>query len=130
MRDCFNSLDNDGGGSIGIEELEEPLVGLGFAQDKEEVVKMISKVDDDGSGNIEFPEFLAIMNGAAEEGVNVFFKEMANGKIGNKNLSFNVNVQNIRRKYMVDAIHTLTKDPETKSQYLNKCNQIFNNVGL
>ena len=70
---------------------------------------MIAKVDDDGSGNIEFPEFLEIVNGAsAEEGVNVFFKEMANGKIGNKNLSFNVNVQNIRRKYMIDAIHTFT----------------------
>ena len=37
LRDCFNSLDDDGGGSIGIEELEEPLVGLGFAQNKDEV---------------------------------------------------------------------------------------------
>ena len=77
---------------------------------------MVDKVDDDGSGVIEFAEFLDIVNGAsAEEGVNVFFKKMANGKIGNKDLSFGVNVQNIRRKYMIDAIKHLTKDPETKS---------------
>ena len=66
---------------------------------------MIDDVDDDGSGNIEFPEFLGIINGkgggssqeSGEEGVNKFFKDMANGKIGNKDLSFEVNVQNIRR---------------------------------
>ena len=96
LRECFLSLDDDGGGSIGIEELEEPLVGLGFAQDVSEVQNMIDKVDDDGSGNIEFPEFLDIVNGAShdepEGGVNVFFKNMANGKIGNKYLNFSVNV--------------------------------------
>lgn len=32
LRDCFNSLDDDGSGSIGIEELEDPLIGLGFAE--------------------------------------------------------------------------------------------------
>ena len=31
LRQCFDSLDDDGGGSIGIEELQEPLIGLGFA---------------------------------------------------------------------------------------------------
>ena len=58
---------------------------------------MVDDVDDDGSGNIEFPEFLGIINGGdssaeGEEGVNKFFKDMSNGKIGNKDLSFNVNI--------------------------------------
>jgi Ca2+-binding EF-hand superfamily protein len=32
LRECFNSLDNDGSGAIGVEELEDPLIGLGFAE--------------------------------------------------------------------------------------------------
>jgi Ca2+-binding EF-hand superfamily protein len=31
MRECFDSLDDDGSGDIGVDELKEPLIGLGFA---------------------------------------------------------------------------------------------------
>ena len=61
LRQTFNQLDEDGGGSIGIDELEEPLIGLGLAETKEEIDEMIIAVDDDGSGQIEFEEFLAII---------------------------------------------------------------------
>ena len=37
LKECFGSLDDDGSGAIGIEELEEPLIGLGFADTREEV---------------------------------------------------------------------------------------------
>lgn len=37
LKECFMSLDEDGGGSIGIEELLDPLIGLGFAVNQEEV---------------------------------------------------------------------------------------------
>lgn len=37
LRECFNSLDDDGSGSIGVEELEDPLIGMGFAESREEV---------------------------------------------------------------------------------------------
>ena len=47
LKECFNQLDEDGGGSIGIDELEEPLIGLGLADTKEEVTAMIMAVDDD-----------------------------------------------------------------------------------
>ena len=61
LRQTFNQLDEDGGGSIGIDELEEPLIGLGLADTKEEIDEMILAVDDDASGQIEFEEFLAII---------------------------------------------------------------------
>lgn len=35
LKECFSSLDDDGSGSIGIDELEEPLIGLGFADNRE-----------------------------------------------------------------------------------------------
>ena len=60
LRDCFMSLDDDNSGSIGVEELEEPLIGLGFADKRDDVEKMILAVDDpdDPNGCIEFEEFL------------------------------------------------------------------------
>ena len=50
LKECFNNLDEDGGGSIGIDELETPLIGLGFAESREEVEDMVRVVDEDGSG--------------------------------------------------------------------------------
>jgi Ca2+-binding EF-hand superfamily protein len=107
LQQCFNQLDEDHGGSIGIDELEGPLIGLGFAQNREEVMKMIDQVDDDGTGAIEFEEFLCIIKNASpghenghmdkegrdrDAGVDKFFKDMANGKVGKKDLSFGLNV--------------------------------------
>ena len=37
VKECFNTLDSDGGGSIGLEEIEQPLIGLGFAENREQV---------------------------------------------------------------------------------------------
>lgn len=37
LKECFLSLDDDGSGSIGVDELETPLIGLGFADTREEI---------------------------------------------------------------------------------------------
>ena len=41
LKDCFNHLDQEGTGSLGIEHLENPLIGLGFAESRQEVQEMI-----------------------------------------------------------------------------------------
>jgi len=61
LKECFNSLDDDKSGAIGINAMKEPLIGLGFANNTKEVEHIIELVDEDGSGMIEFPEFLSIM---------------------------------------------------------------------
>ena len=58
LKECFLSLDDDGSGSIGVAELENPLIGLGFANSRQEILDMVAEVDEDGSGQIEFDEFL------------------------------------------------------------------------
>jgi len=35
LRKYFNSLDADGGGDIGVDELEEPLIALGLVDSRE-----------------------------------------------------------------------------------------------
>ena len=37
LKECFLSLDDDASGSIGVDELETPLIGLGFADTREEI---------------------------------------------------------------------------------------------
>ena len=60
---CFDSLDTDGGGSIGIDEMEDPLIAFGLVENRAQVQKIVDMVDDDGTGNIEFKEFLSIIKG-------------------------------------------------------------------
>jgi len=54
---------------LGLNELELPLIGLGFANNREEIQDMINKIDVNGNGKIEFDEFLQIIkNNGSEEG--------------------------------------------------------------
>lgn len=54
-------------GSIGIEELEKPLISLGLCNTRMDVQKIMDEVDEDGSGQIEFKEFLSIIKKASYE---------------------------------------------------------------
>ena len=61
MRQCFAELDEDGGGAIGIEELEGPLIAMGLVDTTQQINKLIDLVDDDNSSEVEFEEFLNII---------------------------------------------------------------------
>lgn len=67
MKKYFHELDEDGSGSIGIEELEKPLISLGLCRSRQEVQKIMDLVDEDKSGQIEFNEFLNILKGQMED---------------------------------------------------------------
>ena len=71
LREYFKYLDKDGGKTISAEELEEPLVSLGFAESREDVQKLIYAIDKNGNGVIEF--FAIIKSGK----VNAFFNRVA-----------------------------------------------------
>ena len=55
---------------------------------------MIDNVDDDKSGEVEFPEFIKIISNDkySAHPIEKFFKDMANDKIGDKELGFAINV--------------------------------------
>jgi Ca2+-binding EF-hand superfamily protein len=48
-------------GTIDAKELKVAMRALGFEPKKEEIKKMISDIDKDGSGTIDFTEFLEMM---------------------------------------------------------------------
>ena len=81
-------------GAIDVRELKAAMRALGFEVKKEELKKMITDIDADGSGQIEFPEFLEMMTGKmgekdTKEEINKVFKlfdDDSTGKISFKNL--------------------------------------------
>merc|ERR1719364_87925 len=61
FKEAFALFDKDGDGTITAEELGVVMRSLGRKPTKEELKSMIAECDDDGSGQIEFPEFLSLM---------------------------------------------------------------------
>ena len=108
LKECFASLDDDGSGSIGVDEIKGPLIGLGLCSGTEEVEKLVDLVDEDKSGQIEFNEFLdIILNKSGDASARVitdFFKNLTNGKYETKGLAFPNWVLKEQRKYLKNAI--------------------------
>jgi len=61
FREAFDSFDTDGGGSIDTGELESVLKSLGQEASKEELDALIKIADTDGSGDIDFLEFVVLV---------------------------------------------------------------------
>merc|ERR1712072_445093 len=61
IREAFDLFDTDGSGTIDAKELKVAMRALGFEPKKEEVKKMIAEIDKDGTGQIDFIEFMDMM---------------------------------------------------------------------
>ncbi|KAM5136602.1 centrin-1 [Callospermophilus lateralis] len=94
VREAFDLFDADGSGTIDVKELKVAMRALGFEPKKEELKKMISEVDREGTGKISFNDFLAVMTqkmsekDTKEEIMKAFrlFDDDETGKISFKNL--------------------------------------------
>lgn len=97
FRTAFNVFDESGDGSLQADELATILASMGSNNTKEEIAKMIDEVDEDGSGQIEFEEFLPLMASRMISGSNTLedfgqafqiFDRDGSGKIEAKELQF------------------------------------------
>merc|ERR1711968_162617 len=61
IREAFSLFDSDASGMIDIRELKAAMRALGFEVKNEELKKMVTDIDNDGNGTIEFAEFLMMM---------------------------------------------------------------------
>merc|ERR1712139_127353 len=61
MKEAFDLFDNDGSGAISVNELTSAMKSLGFDVKHAVVYNMVADLDADGSGEIEFGEFLEVM---------------------------------------------------------------------
>ena len=93
-RQAFDLFDTDGSEKIDAKELKVAMRALGFEPRKEEIKKLIADIDRDGSGQIDFAEFLDMMQSkmserdGREEVIKAFrlFDDDETGKISLKNL--------------------------------------------
>lgn len=126
----FDSLDDDGSGSIGVDEMEDPLIALGLVESRAQVQKIVDTVDDDGTGNIEFKEFLSIIKGGKKssgggddagggmdestEAIYLFFKKLVSGEMKTEqteNIPFSLFISLERRRMILRSI---MGDPDDK----------------
>jgi calmodulin len=68
-RDAFGLFDKDGSGMIDAWELKEALKAMGQHPTDEEVMQILSGVDGDRSGGIDFVEFLRVIENQKEQAV-------------------------------------------------------------
>merc|ERR1712031_113910 len=61
IKEAFDLFDNDNSGAISVNELTSAMQSLGFDVKHAVVYNMVADLDSDGSGEIEFGEFLAVM---------------------------------------------------------------------
>ncbi|NXQ33071.1 CALMS protein, partial [Alaudala cheleensis] len=61
FKEAFSLFDRDGDGSISTKELGTVMRSLGQNPTEAELQDMVGEVDADGSGTIDFPEFLSLM---------------------------------------------------------------------
>ena len=61
VKDAFDLFDTDSSGAVSVQELVDAMVSLGIDQKNESVFNMIKEIDTDGSGELEFAEWLEMM---------------------------------------------------------------------
>lgn len=94
IKEAFDLFDTQNVGTIDTKELKVAIRALGFEPKKEEIKRMISEVDPDGSGKVTYENFLSLMTikmaekDSKEEIMKAFklFDDDETGKISFKNL--------------------------------------------
>jgi centrin-1 len=61
IREAFDLFDTDGSGTIDPKELKAAMQSLGFEAKNATIYAMVQDIDKDGSGQIDFEEFLDMM---------------------------------------------------------------------
>merc|ERR1711934_1213787 len=68
IREAFSLFDSDASGAIDVRELKAAMRALGFEVKNDELKKMVTDVDNDGNGTIEFVELQDMINQADRDG--------------------------------------------------------------
>ena len=84
LKTQFGIFDDSGDGNISATELRAVLRSLGTELSHEQVVEVIDKIDADGSGEIEFPEFVSLMRKIEKGEIDVGDSALTQAVMGSK----------------------------------------------
>ena len=96
IKEAFDLFDTDGSGTIDPKELKSAMESLGFEAKNQTIYQMISDLDKDGSGAIDFDEFLDMMTARlsdkdSRDDINKVFRLFDDEKAGF------ITIKNLRR---------------------------------
>jgi centrin-1 len=67
IKEAFDLFDSDGSGTVEPRELKSAMVSLGFEAKNATLFHVVSELDKDGSGAIDFEEFLNMMSSQMDD---------------------------------------------------------------
>lgn len=88
---------------ITMDSMEIMLISLGLANTREEVKIMVSKIDKNGNGELDFEEYLQVLMGGGDPQIFNVFKSMMDGKLGDRRVDFRNVISTFRRQKVMDA---------------------------
>ena len=119
-KEAFDMFDKDGGGTISCNEIVKIMKNFGYPIKKSEAQKMISEIDDNGDGEIDFEEFVTLMERqtnyveeSEEDLVLRAFKSFDkdhDGKITNYEFRYILTMLGFDEKFTEDEVDTLFKE--------------------
>lgn len=126
IRDAFSIFDKDGDGTISAAELGAVMRSLGMDPTPRDLERLMKAVDTDGSGVIEFQEFLDLMsenNEISEEDIMDAFRlfdKDGNGSINKTEIRYVVNSIGMRLsdEQIDDMIRVADKDGDGDISYV------------
>ena len=84
LKEWFKFLDAKGTGRVGVAELEEPLVSVGLAASRDDVISLVAAANRDGSGALSFKQFLGLMSASRMSDVPVVHVSAVGGGGGQR----------------------------------------------
>jgi calmodulin len=66
LKEAFDMFDKDGKGSISVDEIYRVMKNFGNDMSKDDIRAMIADLDEDGSGEVDFEEFIMFMKKTQE----------------------------------------------------------------
>ncbi|ETM41147.1 hypothetical protein L914_13062 [Phytophthora nicotianae] len=117
LRQWFDALDTDGSGKISVEELEDPMLSIGIVNDTREIEQIVSKLDKDSNGQIDFQEFVDFLTPHTRHNKDsnpqkheVMFHQLTK-KMEHQSSGFleiNTQLSMERRRFILDSITSFT----------------------
>lgn len=111
LKECFELMDQDGSGAIDADELGAAFKLLGIHMKKAELGELLNEVDHDGSGEVEYLEFLEIMTTTLQR---LAEEREADETQGEGQVPFALMATAYRRKRLMEGI--ISGDKEVMNQ--------------
>lgn len=100
LKEWFDLLDCDGDGSVDVSELHQLFKTLGIRVNRSSIKELMRGIDTDGSGELEFHEFIQIISSSIYAHVD----HQGDDEQDQNSLPYQMLIAAYRRKLMMDAV--------------------------